>query len=74
MLSSRNRSKNSVRLRTAESRKIFGWPVDYPVSSADHVATMYKLVGVDPRMPIYDRAGREHRAALDGDPISGVIA
>ena len=51
-----------------------GWPVDYPVSSADHVATMYKLVGVDPRMPIFDRTGREHRAALDGDPIDGVIA
>ncbi len=51
-----------------------GWPVDYPVSSADHVATMYKLVGVDPRMPIFDRTGREHRAALDGEPIDGVIA
>jgi hypothetical protein len=56
------------------SDKQAGWPVDYPVSSADHVATMYKLVGVDPRMPIFDRTGREHRAALDGDPIDGVIA
>jgi arylsulfatase A-like enzyme len=56
------------------SDKHAGWPVDYPVSSADHVATMYKLVGVDPRMPIFDRTGREHRAALDGDPIDGVIA
>lgn len=51
-----------------------GWPVDYPVSSADHVATMYKLVGVDPQMAIFDRTGREHRAALDGEPIDGVIA
>ncbi len=50
------------------------WPVDFPVSSADHVATMYELVGVDPLMPVYDRTGREHRAALDGEPISGVIA
>jgi len=56
------------------SDKQAGWPVDYPVSSADHVATMYKLVGVDPRMPIFDRTGREHRAALDGEPIDGVIA
>ncbi|GIT28923.1 MAG: hypothetical protein Ct9H300mP1_09690 [Planctomycetaceae bacterium] len=30
------------------SDKQAGWPVDFPVSSADHVATMYKLVGVDP--------------------------
>jgi hypothetical protein len=56
------------------SDKQAGWPVDYPVSSADHVATMYKLVGVDPRMAIFDRTGREHRAALDGEPIDGVIA
>ncbi|MEC7555985.1 MAG: DUF1501 domain-containing protein [Planctomycetota bacterium] len=56
------------------SDKQAGWPVDFPVSSADHVATMYKLVGVDPQMAIFDRTGREHRAALDGEPISGVIA
>ncbi|MBQ15743.1 MAG: hypothetical protein CMJ65_01330 [Planctomycetaceae bacterium] len=50
------------------------WPVDHPVSSADHVATMYDLVGVDPQLTIFDRAGRGHRAAFDGEPVTGVIA
>lgn len=50
------------------------WPLDLPVSSADHVATIYKLLGIDPHMIVHDRTGRPIPIALGGRPIRDVIA
>ena len=50
------------------------WPVDHPVSSADHVATVYQLLGIDPHTIIHDRNGRPISVALDGKPIYDIIA
>ncbi len=50
------------------------WPVEGPVSSADHVATLYHLLGVDPHGTVLDRSGRPIPIALGGNPVHGVIA
>ena len=57
-----------------QSDKNAAWPVDVPVSSADHVATIYHLLGLDPQMVIQDSSGRPYHIALDGKPVWGVIA
>ncbi|MCH7686922.1 MAG: DUF1501 domain-containing protein [Planctomycetes bacterium] len=57
-----------------QSDKHAAWPVDVPVSSADHVATIYHLLGLDPQMVIHDSSGRPYHIALDGKPVWGVIA
>jgi hypothetical protein len=51
-----------------------GWPIDGPVSSADYVATIYQLLGLDPKMIIRDRSGNPVHIALDGAPVWDVIA
>ena len=51
-----------------------GWPIDSPVSSADYVATIYQLLGLDPKMIIRDRSGNPVHIALDGEPVWDVIA
>jgi len=50
------------------------WPMDSPVSSADYVATIYQLLGLDPKMIIHDRSNNPVHIALDGEPIRDVIA
>ena len=50
------------------------WPVDSPVSSADYVATIYQLLGLDPKMTIHDRSDNPVHVALDGEPVWDVIA
>jgi hypothetical protein len=50
------------------------WPLDFPVSSADHVATIYQLLGIDPHMIVHDRNGRPISISLEGRPIHDVIA
>lgn len=57
-----------------KSDKHGAWPTEHPVSSADHVATIYELLGIDPHAKIRDRSGRAIPIALDGDPIRDVIA
>ncbi len=57
-----------------KSDKQAGWPVDFPVSSADHVATIYQLLGIDPRSTVQDRDGRPINVSLDGEPVWDVIA
>ena len=57
-----------------KSDKHAGWPSEHPVSSADHVATIYQLVGLDPHMTIRDASGRPIPIALEGEPIWEVIA
>src|SRR5262249_54145867 len=41
---------------------------DDPVSPADVCATIYDCLGIDPDMPVYDRAGRPHPVAQGGKP------
>ena len=57
-----------------KSDKHAGWPVEYPVTSADHVATIYKLVGLDPHQTIRDRSGNAVPIALHGNAVREVIA
>lgn len=47
---------------------------DRPVSSADICATIYQLLGIDPDMPVYDKANRPVAVALGGKPIHEVLA
>jgi uncharacterized protein (DUF1501 family) len=56
------------------SDKQAAWPQENPVSSADFVATVYQLLGIDPGMTIHDAGGRPHRLAFHGEPVWDVIA
>lgn len=56
------------------SDKQAAWPQENPVSSADFVATVYQLLGIDPGMTIHDASGRPHRLAFHGEPVWDVIA
>ena len=49
------------------------WPTEYPVTPADIVATVYKLLGIDPHMTVPDRNGRPFPIAHGGKPISGIL-
>ena len=51
-----------------------GWPIDSPVSSADHVSTIYQLVGLDPHQSIADRSGNPVPIGLHGNAVREVIA
>ncbi len=50
------------------------YPTRDPVSPGDVVATIYRLLGVDPQMTVPDLAGRPMMIAHGGSPIEGVIA
>ena len=54
--------------------KIGAWPTSHPVSPADFVATVYSLLGIDPRMTLNDRSGRPISIAHGGEPVADVIA
>lgn len=45
----------------------------HPVSTADICATIYHCLGIDPAMPIYDRARRPVPVAHGGQPIREVL-
>lgn len=47
---------------------------DLPVSTADVCATIYECLGIDPEMPVYDRAGRPMAVAQGGHPIREIMA
>jgi uncharacterized protein (DUF1501 family) len=47
---------------------------DRPVRPADVVATVYDCLGIDPDMPVYDRAARPHAAAQGGEPVREILA
>jgi hypothetical protein len=57
-----------------KSDKHGAYPVENPVSSADHVATIYQLVGIDPHSLVHDLAGRPRPVVPDGRVIEEVIA
>jgi hypothetical protein len=50
------------------------YPVDFPVSPGDVVATIYQLLGIDPHMTVPDLSGRPIPIAHGGDPIRACIA
>jgi Protein of unknown function (DUF1501) len=47
---------------------------DRPVRPADICATIYACLGIDPEMPVYDRAGRPVPIAHGGEPIREILA
>lgn len=47
---------------------------DNPISPADVCATIYQCLGIDPDMPVHDRAGRPHPVAQGGKAIQGILA
>jgi len=47
---------------------------DKPVHIRDICATIYHLLGIDPEMPVYDRASRPVPVAHGGQPITGILA
>jgi hypothetical protein len=49
-------------------------PVESPVTPADIVATMYQLMGVDPKSTIYDGLQRPHQISLTGRVIRELMA
>ena len=55
------------------SDKIGAWPTGDPVSPADFVATIYQLMGIDPRQTVRDRTGRPIPIAHGGEPVMDVI-
>jgi uncharacterized protein (DUF1501 family) len=49
-------------------------PADRPVSPGDIVATMYRLLGVDPRHVLYDSLGRRHTVVPKANVVRELIA
>ena len=47
---------------------------DRPVRPADICATTYQLMGIDPHMPVYDKANRPTAVAHGGEPIREILA
>jgi len=56
------------------SDKIGAWPTSHPVSPSDFVATIYQLMGIDPRMTVRDRTNRPVPIAHGGEPIRELMA
>ena len=54
--------------------KVAAWPMSDPVSPPNFVATIYKLLGIDPHLTVRDRLGRPIPIAHGGEPITDVIA
>ena len=54
--------------------KIGAYPANQPVHPADLVATIYRLLGIDPHLIVHDRLGRPHEIARGGEPIAGILA
>lgn len=51
-----------------------GYPISHPVSPGDVVATIYRLLGIDPHMTVPDLNDRPIAIAHGGEPIWDVIA
>jgi len=55
------------------SDRIGASPADLPTSPADLTATIYRALGIDPSMPVFDRLGRE-LTLTEGTAIRGVMS
>ena len=49
-------------------------PLENPVSPGDIVATIYRLLGLDPRSVIHDPLGRPHTIVPEGRVVQEIIA
>jgi hypothetical protein len=49
-------------------------PLEGPLTPGDILATMYRLLGVDPKMQIYDSLGRPHQLVSSGRAVQELIA
>jgi hypothetical protein len=47
---------------------------DRPVHIRDVCATIYHLLGIDPAMPVYNRADQPIAIAHGGEPITEILA
>jgi hypothetical protein len=56
------------------SDRIGAQPAENPVSPGDIVATMYRLLGVDPKKQIYDALDRPHQLVPNGRVLQELIA
>jgi hypothetical protein len=56
------------------SDRLAAYPSRDPVSPGDIVATIYHLLGIDPRMTVPDRLSRPVPIAHGGEPIKNLIA
>jgi hypothetical protein len=56
------------------SDRIGAQPAESPVSPGDIVATMYRLLGVDPKKHIYDALNRPHQLVPKGRVVQELIA
>ena len=50
------------------------YPTERAVSAGDMVATIYQLLGIDPRMTVNDLGGRPVNIAHGGSPVFEAIA
>ena len=55
------------------SDRYAAYPASNPSSPADLAATVYHLLGVDPRLTLTDRLGRP-LVLCDGTPIAGILS
>ena len=49
-------------------------PIDRAVRPADVCATIYRCLGIDPDMAVYDRFNRPHKIAQGGEAIAALLA
>jgi hypothetical protein len=54
------------------SDRYAAYPASNPTPPADLGATVYHCLGVDPRMPIYDRLGKPY-TLCEGTPIRAIL-
>jgi hypothetical protein len=50
------------------------YPAQNPVSTADICSTVYKALGIDPDMAVYDKVGRPMGINHGGSPIEDILA
>lgn len=50
------------------------YPTADPVHPSRLVATIYRLLGIDPQLIVHDRLGRPNKIAQGGEPLEAVLA
>ena len=60
--------------RSCKTDKHAAYPIERPVSAGDMVATIYRLLGIDPAMTVNDLSGKPVPIAHGGEPVEEVIA
>ncbi len=50
------------------------YPAQNPVSTSDICSTIYKALGIDHEMPVYDKLGRPMSISHGGSPIDDILA